>query len=56
MPDSKTPALIALVMAIAGIAIAATGGLLHGSIPGGVIAAAGAIRTALARLAVPSAD
>lgn len=43
VPDSKTPALIALVMAIAGIAIAATGGLLHGSIPGGVIAAAGAI-------------
>jgi TRAP-type C4-dicarboxylate transport system permease small subunit len=43
VPDSKTPALIAVVMAIAGIAIAATGGITHGSIPGGIIAAAGAI-------------
>jgi hypothetical protein len=38
--DSKTPALIAFAMVVIGIAIAV---LLHGSIGGGVIAAAGAI-------------
>jgi hypothetical protein len=43
VPDSKTPALIAFVMVVIGIAIAAAQGLLHGSILGGVIAAAGAI-------------
>ena len=43
VPDSKTPALVAFVMVVAGIAIAAMHGVLHGSILGGVIAAAGAI-------------
>jgi len=42
-PDTKTPALIAIVMAVTGIAIAAVHGITHGSILGGVIAAAGAI-------------
>ena len=40
----KTPAYIAFGLAILGIVIAALGkGVLHGSIPGGIIAAAGAI-------------
>jgi hypothetical protein len=43
VPDTKTPALVAFVMVVAGIAIAAVQGLVHGSIAGGVIAAAGAI-------------
>jgi hypothetical protein len=43
VPDSKTPAIIAFVMVIVGIALAATHGLIHGSLPGGIIAAAGAI-------------
>jgi hypothetical protein len=43
VPDSKTPALIAFAMVVTGVAIAAVQGLLHGSIGGGVIAAAGAI-------------
>ena len=43
VPDTKTPAIVAFVMVAAGIAIAAAQGLLHGSILGGVIAAAGAI-------------
>jgi hypothetical protein len=43
VPDSKTPALVAFVMVVVGIAIAAVSGLVHGSILGGVIAAAGAI-------------
>ena len=43
MPDTKTPALVAFVMVVVGIAIAAVQGLIHGSILGGVIAAAGAI-------------
>jgi hypothetical protein len=41
--DSKTPALVAFVMVAVGIAIAAVQGITHGSIVGGVIAAAGAI-------------
>ncbi len=41
--DTKTPALISFVMVAAGIAIAAVSGLIHGSLPGGVIAALGAI-------------
>jgi hypothetical protein len=41
--DSKTPALIAFALIAVGIAIAATRGLIHGSIPGGVVAALGAI-------------
>lgn len=43
VPDTKTPALVAFVMIVVGIAIAAIQGLVHGSIAGGVIAAAGAI-------------
>lgn len=43
VPDSKTPVIVAFVMVAAGILIAAVQGLLHGSILGGVIAAAGAI-------------
>jgi len=43
VPDSKTPVLVAFVMVATGIAIAAVQGLVHGSITGGVIAAAGAI-------------
>jgi hypothetical protein len=43
VPDTKTPALVAFVMIVVGIAIAAAQGLVHGSIAGGVIAAAGAI-------------
>ena len=43
VPDSKTPALVACVMVVVGVAIAAVQGLVHGSIVGGVIAAAGAI-------------
>jgi hypothetical protein len=41
--DTKTPALVAFVMIVIGIAIAAIQGLVHGSIAGGVVAAAGAI-------------
>ena len=41
--DSKTPALIAFAMVVIGIAIAAVQGITHGSLVGGVIAAAGAI-------------
>jgi len=43
VPDSKAPALIALALVAAGVAIAAVGGILHGSIGGGILAAAGAI-------------
>ena len=43
VPDSKTPAFVAFAMVVAGIAIAALQGVLHGSIIGGVIAALGAI-------------
>jgi hypothetical protein len=43
VPDTKTPALVALVMVVTGIAIAAAQGIVHGSIVGGVIAALGAI-------------
>jgi hypothetical protein len=41
--DSKTPALIAVVMAVVGVVIAAVQGIAHGSILGGVIAGLGAI-------------
>jgi hypothetical protein len=41
--DTKTPALVAFVMVVTGIAIAAVHGITHGSIVGGVIAALGAI-------------
>lgn len=43
VPDSKTPALVAVVLVVAGIAIAAAQGIVHGSIFGGIVAAAGAI-------------
>jgi hypothetical protein len=43
VPDTKTPAVVAFVMVVLGIAIAVVQGAFHGSILGGVIAAAGAI-------------
>jgi hypothetical protein len=43
VPDSKTPAFIALAAVAVGVLIAAVQGLTHGSIAGGVIAALGAI-------------
>lgn len=43
VPDSKTPALVAVVLVVAGIAIAAAHGITHGSVLGGIVAAAGAI-------------
>ena len=43
VPDSKAPILAALALIAIGIAIAAMHGLTHGSIGGGVVAAAGAI-------------
>jgi hypothetical protein len=45
VPDSKTPAFIAFGMVLVGIVLAAVGGggITHGSILGGAIAAAGAI-------------
>jgi hypothetical protein len=43
VPDTKTPAIVAFVMVAIGLAIAVMQGLFHGSILGGVIAAAGAI-------------
>ncbi|MGE5181693.1 MAG: hypothetical protein ACM31C_06510 [Acidobacteriota bacterium] len=44
VPDSKTPALAALGLMVIGVVIAAmSGGIAHGSIPGGVVAALGAI-------------
>jgi hypothetical protein len=43
VPDTKTPVVVAFVMVAAGIAIAAVQGIIHGSLLGGVIAAAGAI-------------
>lgn len=43
VPDTKTPALAAYGLVVLGLVIAAVQGLSHGSILGGVIAAAGAI-------------
>ncbi len=43
VPDSKTPALAAFALVAIGIVIAAVGGLTHGSIGGGIVAALGAI-------------
>jgi len=43
VPDSKTPALVALALVAVGVVIAALGGITHGSIGGGVIAGLGAI-------------
>ena len=42
-PDSKTPAMAAFGLVVVGLVIAAVQGLTHGSILGGIIAAAGAI-------------
>jgi hypothetical protein len=41
--DSKLPALIAFGFVVLGLVIAAAHGLVHGSVGGGVIAAAGAL-------------
>jgi TRAP-type C4-dicarboxylate transport system permease small subunit len=43
VPDSKTPAMAAFGLVVVGLVIAAIQGLTHGSIAGGIIAAAGAI-------------
>ena len=43
VPDSKTPALAALGLVVIGVVIAALGGLRHGSVAGGIVAAAGAL-------------
>ena len=43
VPDSKTPAMAAFGLVILGLVIAAIQGFSHGSIAGGIIAAAGAI-------------
>jgi hypothetical protein len=45
VPDSKTPVLVAFGMVVLGIVIAAVGngGVLHGSLLGGILAAAGAL-------------
>lgn len=43
VPDSKTPAMAAFGLVVVGVVIAAVQGLVHGSIAGGIIAAAGAI-------------
>ena len=44
VPDSKTPAMAAIAMVVLGLVIAvAQGGLSHGSLLGGVIAALGAV-------------
>ena len=42
-PDSKTPAMAAFGLVVLGLVIAAIQGVSHGSIAGGVLAAAGAI-------------
>lgn len=41
--DSKTPALLAFALVVAGLVIAAVDGITRGSITGGVIAALGAV-------------
>jgi hypothetical protein len=43
VPDSKTPAMAAFGLVVLGLVIAAIQGISHGSIVGGVVAAAGAI-------------
>lgn len=43
VPDSKTPAMAAFGLVVLGLVIAAIQGVSHGSIAGGVLAAAGAI-------------
>lgn len=46
-PDSNVPMFVAFGLVAAGLVIAAVGGITHGSILGGVIAAAGAIPAAV---------
>jgi hypothetical protein len=41
--DSNTPVILAFGLVIAGLAIAAIGGITRGSVGGGILAAAGAI-------------
>lgn len=41
--DSKTPALLAFALVVAGLVIAALDGITRGSITGGVLAALGAV-------------
>lgn len=41
--DSNTPVVVAFGLVVAGLVIAAIGGLTRGSIPGGIVAAAGAV-------------
>ena len=43
VPDSKTPAMAAFGLVVVGLVIAAIQGVSHGSIAGGILAAAGAI-------------
>jgi hypothetical protein len=43
MADSKTPAMAAFGLVVLGVVIAAIQGVSHGSIAGGILAAAGAI-------------
>ena len=43
VPDSKTPAMTAFGLVVLGVVIAAIQGVSHGSIAGGILAAAGAI-------------
>jgi len=43
VPDSKTPAMVALALIAVGVVIAAIGGIQHGSVGGGVVAGLGAI-------------
>jgi hypothetical protein len=43
VPDSKTPAMAAFGLVVLGVVIAAIQGVSHGSIAGGILAAAGAI-------------
>jgi hypothetical protein len=43
VPDSKTPVMVAFAMVVIGLAIAAAQGFSHGSLAGGILAAAGAI-------------
>ena len=44
VPDSKTPAMAAYGLAVLGLVIAVLqGGLAHGSMVGGIVAAAGAV-------------
>ncbi len=45
-PSAKTPLFISLALVVAGLVLGAVGGFSSGSIPGGIIAAAGVIPAA----------